>query len=61
MSRKGKRIITRRQEFIEPSTNYDMLIDKAFDYFVNLKKTEGGQAQYRQGLSFAYGLLLRLA
>ncbi|PRZ16316.1 integrase/recombinase XerD [Laceyella sediminis] len=42
MSRKGKRIVTRRREFIEPtSTDSDMTIQEAFDYFVNLKKTEG--------------------
>lgn len=41
MSRKGKRIITRRRDFTEPSPIIDLPIEDAFNHFINLKKTEG--------------------
>lgn len=41
MSRKGKRIITRRRDFTKLSPIIDLPIEDAFNHFINLKKTEG--------------------
>jgi integrase/recombinase XerD len=56
LSRKGKRIVTKRKEAAEDLLlEFDFTLDQAFDYFVSLKKAEG----VRERTMLDYHVLMR--